>query len=239
MLEASQFVPVVFEATVVGFDLSKSLGRLAARLLATHGEAIDDEMGIQIPRRSATFKTLELVFRDRGLLTVTPAWVSFEGSFPEDVGPGSGPASETVKWAVDLLMSIMTIQKANVMALSFELTWLLQEQSSTAPLAAHFGLSHTLGGFFKASENFEIRGDTTTELPDLFPVKCEVVAGQVVDFEYPENVGVQIKHRSPDNRFESEAPVHFTSTTVDQFFAASPQLMERQLVQFFPIRGAT
>jgi hypothetical protein len=133
----------------------------------------------------------------------------------------------------------MTIQKAKVLAIDSEVTWVLQEHSSTAPLVAHFGLSHTLGGFFAASENFEIRGDTTVELPDLFAVKCEVFAGRLGDFADPENVGVQIKYRSPDNRLDSDAPVNFTRTAVDQFFTVSPRLMERQLEQFFPIRGAT
>jgi hypothetical protein len=136
-------------------------------------------------------------------------------------------------------MSIMTIQKAKVMALNSEVTWLLLGNSSTAPLVAHFGLSHTLNGFFAASEDFEIRGDTTAELPDLFSVRCDVFAGRLGDFAGPENVGVQIKYWSPDNRDDSDAPVNFTRTTVDQFFAVSPQMMERQLEQFFPIRGAT
>jgi hypothetical protein len=239
VLEASQFVPVAFEATMIGFGLTKSVGRLAARLLAVHGDAIDDEVGLQIPKRSATGRTLQLFFRDRGLLTVTPAWVSFDGSFPEDVSPDSGWTTEPVQWAVDLLMSIMTIQKAKVMALNSEVTWLLSAHSSTAPLVDHLGLSHSLEGFFAKSEDFEIRGDMNADLSDLFPVTCEVFAGRLGDFEGPENVGVQIKHRTPDNRIDPGPPVNFTRTTVDQFFAASAKLMERQLVQFFPIRGAT
>lgn len=239
MLEASQFVPVAFEARVIGFDLTKSVGRLAARLLAAHGDLIDDEFGVQIPKRSTTWGQLSLVFRDRGLLTVTPLWASFQGSLPEDVRSDSDPASESMRWAVDVLMSIMSIQKAMVMALNLEVTWVLSEHSSTAPLVAHFGLSRALGGFFAASEYFEIRGDTTTELPDLFPVRCEVLAGRLGNFMPPENVGVQIKYRSPDSRVESDAPVNFTRATVDKFFVVSPQVMERQLTKFFPTGGAT
>ena len=237
MLQANQFVPVAFEAVVVGFGLTKSVGRLAARLLAAHGDSIDDEFGLQIPKRSAPLGQLEFVFQDRGLLTVTPLWARFVGSFLEDVGPGW--ASEPVRWAVDLLMSIVSIQKTKVMALNIEVTWLLPGHTSTAALVAHFGLSHSLGGFFAASKDFEIRGDTTAEVPDLFPVSCELFAGRLGDLEFPENVGVQFKYRSPDNRGGSLATVDFTRTTVDQFFAVSPQLMERQLEQYFPIRGAT
>ena len=151
----------------------------------------------------------------------------------------SDPASESMRWAVDVLMSIMTTQKAMVMALNLEVTWVLSEHSTTAPLVAHFGLSRALGGFFTASEDFEIRGDTTTELPDLFPVRCEVLAGRLGNFADPENVGVQIKYRSPDRRVQTDVAVDFTRATVDQFFFVSPQVMERQLTKFFPIGGAT
>ena len=120
VLKASQFVPVAFEATVIGFDLTKSVGRLAARLLAAHGDAIDDEFGVHIPKRSATWGQLQLIFRDRGLLTVTPAWASLQGSLPENVRSDSDPASESMLWAVDVLMSIMSTQKAMVMALNLE-----------------------------------------------------------------------------------------------------------------------
>ena len=239
MLEASHFVPVAFEATVAGFGLTKSVSRLVALLLTTHADTIDDEDVPRIQSQSAAGGELQLIFRDRGLLTVTSGWASFEGSFPEDAGPGTGWAFKPVEWAVDLLMSIMTIQKANVLALNFEKTWVLSEQSSTESLVAYFGLSRTLGGLFAASEDFQIRGDTTVELPDLFPVECEVLAGRLVNVADPDDVGIQIKHRSPDNRGSSGAPVNFTRNTVDQFFTVSPQLMERQLAQFFPIRGAT
>ena len=239
MLKASQFVPVEFEATVIGFDLTKSVGRLAARLLAAHGDAIDDEFGVHLPKRSDASGQLQLYFRDQGLLTVTPAWASFQGSLPEDVRPDSDPASESMRWAVDILMSIMSTQKAMVMALNLEVTWLLSEHSTTAPLVAYFGCSHALGGIFAASEDFEIRGDTTTELPDLFPVRCEVLAGRLGNFADPENVGVQIKYRSPDRRVQTDVAVDFTRATVDQFFVIAPQVMERQLTKFFPIGGAT
>jgi hypothetical protein len=239
VLQASQFEPVSFKATVIGFGLTKSVGRLAARLLAAHGEQIDDEVGLQIPKRSATDNTLQLLFRDRGLLNVTPAWARFEGAFPENPKPGQDWASEPIKWAVDLLMSIMTIQKKTTLALNLEVTWLIREHSSTAALVEHLGLSDSLGGFFAASKYFEIRGNTTIELPNLFPVDCEVLAGRLFEFEDPENVGVQIKYFSPDKRIDETAPVSFTRTVIDQFFAVSPRVMEKQLEQFFPVRGAT
>ena len=40
MLQANQFTPVTFEAVVVGYDLTKSIGRLAARLLSAHGDLL-------------------------------------------------------------------------------------------------------------------------------------------------------------------------------------------------------
>ena len=239
MLQASQFTPVTFEAVVVGYQLTKSIGRLAARLLAAHGDLIDDEFGFRIPNRSAMGGHLQLAFRDRGLLNVTNCWARFEGSFPQEVGPGPAWASEPVQWAVDLMMSVVDAQKSPVASLNFEVTWLLLGHSSTDALVAHLGLSQSLGGFFASSRDFEIRGDTNAELPDLFPVGCEVFAGRLSDLDDAESVGVQIKHRSPDNRLDLDAPVNFTRVTVDQFFALSPQLMERQLAQYFPTQGAT
>lgn len=143
-----------------------------------------------------------------------------------------------MQWAVELLMSIATLQKSNVPAIDTEVTWSLPDQTSTAPLVAHFGLSDTLGGFFAASEYFRIRGDTSTELPDLFSVECELFAGRLVNFDGPSNVGVQIKYSSPDSRRGLQVPVNFTRAKVDQFFTASLPSMERQLEQFFPNRGA-
>lgn len=239
MLQANQFTPVTFEVVTVGFKLTKSIGRLAAHLLKAHGDLIDDELGLQVPKRSTPWGELELVLRERGILTVTHNWARFEGSFSQDVGLTSAWTHEPVQWAVDLLLSIMEFQKSRVMALNFEVTWLLSGHSSTAGLVAYLGLSHSFGGLYASSQDFEIRGDTDAELPDLFPVRCEVFAGRLSDLADEESVGVQIKHRSPDNRLDPDAPVNFTRATVDQFFALSPQLMERQLAQYFPTRGGT
>ena len=144
-----------------------------------------------------------------------------------------------MQWAVELLMSVLKVQKSPVVSLNFEVTWLLVGHTSTSAVVEHFGLSHSLGGFFASSEDFEICGDTTAELPDLFSVGCEVVAGRLGGLGVEESVGVQIKHRSPDNRSGRGAPINFTRATIDQFFILSRQLMERQLAQYFPTRGDT
>jgi hypothetical protein len=238
VLKASEFVPVAFEATVVGFALTKATGRLAARLLAKYGDLIDDEAGLSGPVRAKSPRaSLQLLFNDYGLLTVTPAWATFQGSYP-----GSDPWQDWVpgqlEWAVELLASILTIQKQPAMAVQLELTWLIWDESSTKRLIDHLGLSKSMNGFFATSNCFEIRGDTTTELPGLFPVECEFTAGRLEGFESPENVGVQIKYWSPDNRGGDENPVDYTRSVIDQFFATAPRVMHQQLERFFPAGGA-
>ena len=167
---------------------------------------------------------------------MTPFWASFEGSFPVDVGPSSAAAPEPVKWAVDLLMLVVNTQKSQVKSMSFEVTWLLLGEISTAALVEHFGLSYSLGGLFASSGAFAICGDTTAELPDLFTVECDVFAGWL---ENSGEVGVQIKHWPQDDRFDPNSTVTFTPIVIDQFFALSPQLMQRQLAQYFPTPGDT
>ena len=51
MLQANQFVPIAFSAKLLGFDLNKSVGRLAARLLSSYGDMIHDEIGMHIEER--------------------------------------------------------------------------------------------------------------------------------------------------------------------------------------------
>jgi len=71
VLQANQFQPIAFEATIAGFGLTMSVSRLAATLLAAHGDSIDDELGVTVSKHLTIGRQMQMVFRGRGLLTVT------------------------------------------------------------------------------------------------------------------------------------------------------------------------
>lgn len=235
MLQASQFVPITFSAAMVGFDLTKSVGRLVAQLMSNYGDEIDE-----LENHDLEFgETLEFVFRDRGLLTVTTFWTKFEGAFEPNPNSIHDPNLSPILWAVELLSTVLTIQKQQPVNLKFEMTWLLDGHTSTAALVDHLGLSRSLNGFFAASYAFEIFGDTSIMLPNLFSVDCELTTGRLGDYTPPENVGIVMRYRSPDNRLGESAPVDYTRAVIDQFFATAPVEMMKQLKSLFPTGDAS
>lgn len=235
MLKASEFVPVAFEATVVGFNLNASRSKLAARLLDRYSDNVDEITDFGFTRRrQGIFDEFQMQFEGRGFLTVTAAWARVECGFPDESGPGREWVPDRVDWAVDLLSLILGFHKQQAVALQFEMTWLLWGEASTARLIDHLGLTKSLNGFFAASDEFEARGDTRCVIPDLFSVDCDLVAGRLSDYEPPENVGLQLLYWSPDNRSGADAPIDYSREVLNQFYAAAPRAMAEQLAALFP-----
>ena len=231
MIQASQFVPISFGVTMVGFGLTKSVGRLAARLLTSYGDEIDDELGNHIEIQ----EPLQFVFRDRGLLTVTTFWTKFEGAFEPHPNSIHDPNLSPIYWAVELLSTVLTIQKQQPVNLKFEMTWLLDGHATTTALVDYLGMSKSLNGLFAASTDFEVSGNTTVQLSNLYLVECELTTGRLGDYTPPENVGIVMRYRSPDNRFGDSAPIDYTRAVIDQFFANTPLEMMKQLKSLFPV----
>ncbi|MBP3958623.1 hypothetical protein J8F10_25530 [Gemmata sp. G18] len=235
MLKASEFMPIAFEATAVGFNLSASRSKLAARLLNHYGDRIDDITELGFTRRKQSYSDeFQIMFGSVGFLTVDHIRAKVECGFPAESGPGKKWIPERVNWAVDLLSLILDFHKQRACSLWFEMTWLLWEESSTTRLIDQLGLTRSLNGFFAASQEFEIRGDSQTELPGLFPVTCELTMGRMVNYEPPEDIGVQLKYRSPDNRHDDDYPVDYSRETLDLFFATAPEVMYQQFDRLFP-----
>ncbi len=229
MLQASQFVPFAFKVTMRGFDLKKSVGRLAARLLSSYGDEVDDKIGSHIDIR----EIFEFAFRDRGILTVTTNWTRFEGTFAPSLNSCREPNLLPIHWAVELLSTVFSIQERRPLALIFEMVCLLDGHTTPAALIDQLGLSGSLNGFFAGSNTFEITGDSTTSLPNLFSVECELTAGWLADYMPPENIGVMMRYRSPDNLYGESAPVDYSRLVIDQFFDAAPLEMIKQLESLF------
>lgn len=235
MLKASEFVPVAFEATVVGFNLNASRSKLAARLLDRYSDNVDEITDFGFTRRrQAIDDEFQMGFEGFGFLTVDHVRARVECGFPDDAGPGMGWIPERIKWAVELLSVILNFHKQQPRSLRFDMTWFLWGETSTARLIEHLGLAKSLHGFFATSDEFEIRGDTQRVIPGLFTVDCDLVAGRLFDYEPPENIGVQLRYWSPDNRFEGDAHINYSREVLEQFYTRTPQVMAEQLIALFP-----
>lgn len=236
MLKASDFVLVGFEATVVGFNLTASRSKLAAQLLDRYGEQIDEIRDFGFTRRrQSDWDEFQLGFGNLGFLTVRNVLAKVACGFPDEAGPGTVWVTGRMNWAVDLLSTILEFHKQDASALWLEMTWLLFGESSTTRLIEHMGLTRALNGFFAASQEFEIRGDTHTDVPGLFAVDCELTAGRLGDYEPPEDIGVQLEYRSPDNRVREGPRVDYSRPMLDKFFGTAPHAMSQHLARLFPV----
>ena len=235
MLKASEFVPIEFEATVVGFNLNASRSKLAARLLDRYSDRVDEITDFGFTRRrQAVDDEFQISFGTAGFLTVDHIRARVRCGFPDETGPGMAWIPERVSWAVELLSVILDFHKQRACSLQFEMTWLLWGETSTARLVDHLGLAKSLSGFFAASNQFEIHGDTQCVVPRLFSVDCNLVAGRFPDYEPPEDIGIQLRYWSPDNRVGEGTRIDYSREVLDRFYASAPQVMAEQLAALFP-----
>jgi hypothetical protein len=232
-IRADEFVPVGFRAVINSFGLAKRVGHIIGHVLAKYGDLVSDDVSGQSRRDGGSVTSSQLIFPDHGLLTVNPAAMTFYGWAPAASSTREPWLEDRISWAIEMLAHAFAAARQPTVGLALAIDWLLWDETTTNRLIDHLGLPNALGGLFAESDNFQIQGSLTLEMPNLFPVDCGVLLGRLLDYEHPDNVGLSMEvwhYQLPGEA----ASTDYTGEVGRAFFRTTPSVLREQIERLFP-----